>query len=50
MWEAKVKEPVGGVMPVWNWAGVMLGLGHAMIAKVMRQAEWMYWHMTEGHG
>jgi len=32
MSDAKAKEAVGGVLHVRNWAGVVLGLGHAMIA------------------
>jgi len=33
MSDAKAKEAVGGVLHVRNWAGVVLGLGHAMIAR-----------------
>jgi len=50
MSDAKAKEAVGGVLHVWNWAGVMLGLGHAMIARELRAAEWSHWHTSEGHG
>jgi len=39
MSDAKVKEAVGGVLHVRNWAGVILGLGHAMIARDLRQTE-----------
>ena len=27
----------------------MLGLGHAMIARELRAAEWSHWHLSEGH-
>jgi len=33
MSDAKAKEAVGGVLHARNWAGVVLGLGHAMIAR-----------------
>jgi len=49
MSDIKAKEAVGGVMHVRNWAGVVLGLGHAMIARDLRQTEWVHWHKTEGH-
>jgi len=50
MSDAKAKEVVGGVLHVRNWAGVVLGLGHAMIARELRATEWSHWHTTEGHG
>jgi len=50
MSDAKAKEAVGGVLNVRNWAGVVLGLGHAMIARELRSAEWTHWHVSEGHG
>jgi len=50
MSDAKAKEAVGGVLHVRNWAGVVLGLGHAMIARELRTAEWSHWHTSEGHG
>jgi len=50
MSDAKAKEAVGGVLHVRNWAGVVLGLGHAMIARELRTAEWSHWHISEGHG
>jgi len=49
MADAKTKEAVGGVLHVRNWAGVLLGLGHAMIARDLLQTEWEYWHRSEGH-
>jgi len=33
MADTKAREAVGGVMRVRNWAGVVLGLGHAMISR-----------------
>ena len=39
MSDAKAKEAVGGVLHVRNWAGMVLGLGHAMIARELRMAE-----------
>jgi len=48
--DAKAKQAVGGVLHVRNWAGVVLDLGHAMIARALRSAEWTHWHTTEGHG
>jgi len=42
MSDAKAKEAVGGVMHNRNWAGVVLGLGHAMIAREHRAAEWSH--------
>jgi len=50
MSDAKAKEAVGGVLHVRNWAGVVLGLGHAMIARELRATEWSHWHTSEGHG
>jgi len=50
MSDAKATEAVGGVLHVWNWAGVVLGLGHAMIARELRTGEWAHWHVSEGHG
>ena len=49
MSDAKAKEAVGGVMRVRNWAGVVLGLGYAMIARELQVTEWTHWHMTKGH-
>jgi len=49
MSDAKAKEAVGGVLHVRNGAGVVLGLGPAMIAKELRATEWAHWHATEGH-
>ena len=46
MADAKAKEAVGGVLHVQNWAGVVLGLSHAMIARDLRQAKWGYWHRS----
>jgi len=50
MSDAKAKQAVGGVLHVRNWAGVVLGLGHPMIARELRSAEWTHWHISEGHG
>jgi len=50
MLDAKAKETVGGVLHLRNWAGVVLGLGHAMIARELRATEWAHWHTTQGHG
>jgi len=50
MSDAKAKEAVGGPLHVRNWAGIVLGLGHAMIARELRAAEWTHWHVSEGHG
>jgi len=50
MLDAKAKEAVGGVLRVRNWAGVVLCLSHAMIARELRATEWSHWHTTEGHG
>jgi len=50
MSDAKAKEAVGGVLHVRNWAGVVLGLGHAMIARELRTAEWTHWHVLGGYG
>jgi len=49
MADVKAKEAVGGVLHVRNWAGIVLGLGHAMMARDLRQAEWDHWHRSEGH-
>jgi len=49
MADAKAKEGVGGVLHFRNWAGVVLGLSHAMIARNLRQTEWNHWHKSEGH-
>jgi len=48
--DAGAKEAVGGVLHARNWAGDVLGLGHAMIARELRTAEWSHWHTSEGHG
>jgi len=50
MSDAKAKEAVGGALHVRNWAGIVLGLGHTMIAMELRTAEWVHWHVSEGHG
>jgi len=50
MSDAKATEAVGGVLHVQNWAGVVLGLGHAMIARELRSDEWSHCHVSEGHG
>jgi len=50
MSDAMAKKAVGGVLHARNWAGVVLGLGHAMIARELRAAEWSHWHTSEGHG
>jgi len=50
MSDAMAKEGVGGVQHARNWAGVVLGLGHAMIARELRANEWTHWHVSEGHG
>jgi len=50
MSDAKAKEAVGGPLHVRNWAGVVLGLGHAMVARELRATEWAHWHRSEGHG
>lgn len=42
MADAKAKGEVGGILHVRNWAGVVLGLGHAMIARDLRQTDWDY--------
>ena len=42
MSDARAKEAVGGVLNVRNWAGVVLGLGHAMVARELRAAEWAH--------
>jgi len=49
MSDAKTKEAVGGPLHLRNWAGVMLGLGHAMIVRELRATEWTHWHVLEGH-
>jgi len=49
MSDVKAKEAVGGVLHTRNWAGVVLGLGHAIIAGELRAAEWSHWHKAEGH-
>ena len=50
MSDTKAKEAVGGVLHAPHWDGVVLGLGHAMIAKELRSTEWAHWHTAEGHG
>ena len=50
MSDAKGKEAVGGPLHVRNWAAVVLGLSHAMIARELRMAEWTHWHDSDGHG
>jgi len=50
MSDAKAKEAVGVVLHVRNWAGIVLGLGHAMNDREVRTAEWAYWHISEVHG
>jgi len=50
MLDAKAKEAVGGVLHVRNWAGVVLCLRHAMIARELWATEWAQWHVSEGHG
>ena len=49
MSDAKAKEAVGGVLHVRNWAGIILGLGHTMMARELRSTEWNQWHVSEGH-
>jgi len=39
MSDAKAKEAVGGILHVRNWAGVVLGLSHAMLTRELRQSE-----------
>jgi len=50
MSDVKAKETVGGVLHVRNWAGAVLGLGHAMIARELRSGEWTHWHILDGPG
>ena len=50
MSDAKAKEAVGGVQHVQNWADIVLGMGHAMIARQLRATEWTHWHTAEGLG
>jgi len=39
MSDAKAKEAAGGILHARNWDGVVLGLGHAMIARELRATE-----------
>jgi len=50
MSDTKAKEAVGGVLHARNWAEVILGLGHAIIARDLRKTEWDHWYVAEGHG
>jgi len=50
MSDIKAKEPVGGIMHIRNWAGVVLGRGHPMIPREVPLTEWSHWHEMEDHG